>query len=82
MCVCQGYSERARARLDGSSICLPKTFLSRDSDKVVLSGYRSETEAEKDVVEPRLASQPKLSWPLVSDSLPFRVVFLTHYAQD
>lgn len=43
-------------RLDVSITYLPKTFLCGDSDKLVRSGYRSGTKAEKDVVE-SLSSQ-------------------------
>lgn len=53
MCVCVCETERqgesVGVRLDVSSVYLPKTFLSCDSD--VLSAYRSGTEAEKDMVE-------------------------------
>ena len=48
-CVC--HEERARESLHMSNVYLPKTVLSRDSDKVMLSGYGSRTEAEKDMVE-------------------------------
>ena len=48
MCVCLTWR---RAQLDVSQTYLPKRFPSYDSDKVVLSGYRSGTEAEKDVAE-------------------------------
>lgn len=36
-----------------SNVYLPKTVFSHDSDEVMLSGCRSRTEAEKDMVESR-----------------------------
>lgn len=56
VCVCVRDTEKEQERgwMGPAYVC--QKHFSRDSDKVVLSGYRSETEAEKDVVEPRLAS--------------------------
>lgn len=45
------HEERAGGSLHMSNVYLPKPVLSRDSDEVMLSGYRSRTEAEKDMVE-------------------------------
>ena len=47
VCVC--VSHGGRVQLDVSQTYLPKRFPSYD--KVMLSGYRSGTEAEKDVAE-------------------------------
>lgn len=51
--MCESERERhgERIRLDVSNMYLPKRFLSCDSNQVVPSGYRSGTEAEKDVAE-------------------------------
>lgn len=57
-CVCGvgGHGEGASVRLDVSQICVPTKLLSWDAEEVVLAGFRSRTEAAKDVSESPLSS--------------------------